>query len=158
MRRIHILLGSYNTRTIAHFIVSSLLISHGVRRNAEAWIQVKDKLLVVEGGRVRHLRPDLVSAESWVKAVLYKGKADRLGATISTLDQADMIDNKHCVDTSNRLQVNIAHNKVAAFIYGNYKDEQCTGYIGLGADLFIGFRPALINIILDRLQEGLPVL
>jgi len=82
--RIHVLPEWPGPQEAAGFLVSSLLISHGIRREALALIRVRGGLLAAPGWTLRQLRPDLDTAEGWLRAAL-SGKARRLGATILRL-------------------------------------------------------------------------
>ena len=144
------------------FIVSSLLISHNVRRDREAWINYRGKWIRVRGSRVRQLRPDSITAESWIKAVLYKGKGPKLGAEIlETPPQG--IQDPICVYNRDPLtsptEIHSLINKtlsthgMASFIYNN--DGACSHHIYMGSHLSGWMMPAIINIIIDRIYSGL---
>ena len=77
--RLHVLPTPRSTWEAAAFIASSLLLSHGIRRDAAALVRVGGKWILAEGSRVRQLRPDADSAEGWVRAVL---RGRRLGALV----------------------------------------------------------------------------
>ena len=77
--RLHVLPDPKSAWEAAAFIASSLLLSHGIRRDTAALVRVGGKWILAEGARVRQLRPDADSAEGWVRAVL-RGK--RLGAQL----------------------------------------------------------------------------
>ncbi len=64
----------------ARFLAASLLISHGIRRDAVAAVRVGGRWIIAPGSRVRHLRPDADTAEGWVRAVL---RGARLGGIVA---------------------------------------------------------------------------
>jgi hypothetical protein len=148
--RVHVLLGRHKPRITAGFLVSSLLISHGVRSDATAVFQYADKYVLVDGSRVRHLRPDQDSAEGYVNAVLH-GKAGYLGATIT--DSLPL--EEPCLNITPRTGVDVFTldlRRYKSFIYGGSLRECETGFIG--SDLPVHVLPAVVNILIDRIQAS----
>jgi len=77
--RLHIL-GDATPTEAALFLVSSLLVSHGIRGNTAAAVRLGKRWVIARGDRIRHLRPDLDTAEGWVRAAL-RGRS--VGAILS---------------------------------------------------------------------------
>ncbi len=122
-------------------------MSHGVRRDATAVFEHTGKYVVVNGDKVRHLRPDQDSAEGYIRAVLH-GKASRLGAAITEEPpfrtpclNVTIIDGKDIFGLDLR--------KYNSFIYGGRLEECETGFIG--SELPLQALPAVVNILLDRM-------
>ncbi len=158
--RIHILPEKVSPAGAGLFLVSSLLISHGVRRDSEAWVRVGGKWLIVKGSTVRQLRPDAISSEAWVKAAVYKGKAERLGARIADLTLDEVLDPARTYCVSNKYR--IVYDEYSRVWYGYFiyvsRPDLCPADIDrmLGAPGLLWMAPALVNSILDRLSVGLP--
>ena len=154
MKRIHVAADRLTEEEAGLFLVSSLLVSHGVRTDTEAWVRIGRTWIVASGSSIRQLRPDPVSAEAWVKAVAYKGKASRLGARLAGQNQAPPTG--PCVGPRGRTSlkdiVGAGQGSTIVLWYG----EECSD-AGLQMDrLRVWLMPALANIIIDRIEAGLP--
>ncbi len=127
--------------------MASLLLSHGVRRDAAAVFEHSGRYVVVSGERVRHLRPDQDSAEGYIRAVLH-GKASHLGAVIK--DELPLHEPCLNVTISDGADIfGLDLRKYNSFIYGGRLDECDTGFIG--SELPLQALPAVVNILLDRM-------
>ncbi|MCS7106583.1 MAG: hypothetical protein NZ902_00500 [Acidilobaceae archaeon] len=77
--RVHILPRPRDWREAGRFIANALLLSHGVRRDAEAFVGLEGGWLRARGDRVRHLRPDEESLRGWLAAAV---RGSRVGAEV----------------------------------------------------------------------------
>jgi len=131
----------------AGFLAASLLVSHGVRRDATAVFEHAGRYIVVNGGKVRHLRPDQDSAEGYIRAVLH-GKARHLGADITgELPLQGPCLNVTLIDGEDIFGLDL--RKYNSFIYGGRLEECETGFTG--SELPIQALPVIVNILLDRM-------
>ncbi len=150
--RIHVLPGPVTVRDAASFLASALLVSNAVRRRSVAAVEVGDGLwLYVAGDVVRHLRPDADTAEGWVRAVLRgkKGLGGRIASAPPSLPEG-------------YLTVSVDSGP------GGCRIVRSNGYYivyapGLGAGPRLGMAglppwlaPAVVNVVIDRLEAGLP--
>jgi len=167
-RRVHVLLIETDVQTMAAFIVNSLLVSHGIRLDAAALLRLRHGWLWVPGSGIRHLRPDADSSEGWVRAVL-RGRS--LGARIvgdhavlevlpgealcievaanagATLCRGSPGGARHVVITYGRTRGRPRakpHLQLACL-------ERC--WLELAAPLALS--PAIVNVVLDRVEAGL---
>ncbi|MCE4598691.1 MAG: hypothetical protein F7C81_00640 [Desulfurococcales archaeon] len=160
--RVHILPEAKDLREAALFLVSSLLISHGARKDTIAIVQIEETWITAYGDKIRHLRPDQDSSEGWVKAVLYKGKHKKLGASISNTPIISLRDG-YCVgygivrlkNIKDIIHLEIRDKSTLKFIYMDKLDDTCKESINLEVEMPRPLRPSLINIILDRIEAGL---
>ncbi len=154
MKRIHVAADRLTEEEAGLFLVSSLLVSHGVRTNTEAWVRIGRTWLVAPGSSIRQLRPDPVSAEAWVKAAVYKGKASRLGARLAGQSQAPP--QGPCVGPTGRTSLKDIVSVRPGSIIVLWYSEECRD-AGFQVDrLRLWLMPALANIIIDRMEAGLP--
>ncbi len=166
-RRAHILPGSNSIGEAASFLISSLLISHGARVDSIAAVEIEGFWIIAYGDRIRHLRPDQDSAEGWVRAVLYKGRHRQLGASV--LDRPPRTGNSvYCIkDEPGAKGLNwfkdtfptSGLHDLLTFIYLGGRETtfpfQCEENIAIEINIPRHLKPALINIILDRIEAGL---
>lgn len=168
-RRIHIGIEPMSLSSAARFLVSSLLVSHGVREDTAviARLRRKDWLLAL-GDQLRHLRPDEDTAVGWVKAVI-RGKKGLGGIllrdnaiSISSLIEADTL---ICVYVSEDAQPHIISGippldrYIFIYITKHISTEArdapndfiCSMELRLGmAEHAYPLAPSIINILLDR--------
>ncbi|MEB3779316.1 MAG: hypothetical protein GSR85_03695 [Desulfurococcales archaeon] len=163
--RVHILPEAKDLREAALFLVSSLLISHGARKDTMAIVQIEETWITAYGDKIRHLRPDQDSSEGWVKAVLYKGKYKKLGASITSTPIVPLSEG-YCIgngviglnNIKDIIHLESNNNVTLTFIYidktGKFINT-CKESINLELEVPRPLRPALINIVLDRIEAGL---
>lgn len=154
MKRIHITPDNLTIEEASLFIVSSLLVSHGIRREAEAWVKVGDSWVVARGSKIRQLRPDPVSAEAWLRAVVYRGKTERLGAEVlKDIEPPPGL----CVSGEGEVPVeevigsDLRSGRDVVLWYGKGCREASLGI----PILRVWMMPALTNILVDRVMAGL---
>ncbi len=155
--RVYIYPRPRNYYDAAMFLVNSLLISHGIRRDALAIVRVGSRWVLAPGASVRHLRPDADTAIGWVRAVL-RGK--RLGATVEgdppgfpgvyTVDPGE--GDPRCLCS--------AADKVNGGTPACFSSaEECAQYYkvvdGCSASLEAWRSVAIVNILVDRIRAGL---
>ena len=150
--RVHVASAS-NPLEAGRIVASSLLISHGVRREVLAavyleWIGV---WLLAHGSRVRRLWPDADAVEGWVRAVL---RGARLGARLEReprLPQSGL-----CVYTGDwRAESLEAAGLSRTAFYDSTGGVECIGRMVLPHPRWLA--PAVVNILWDRLEAGLRV-
>lgn len=160
-RRLHILPVRLDVEAIAIFLASTLLISHGVRRDTLVAVNLGSTWLWVPGDKIKYLGPDIDTAKGWVKAVL-RGK-NGLGAFFKG-KEPECKDAKIVYLIKNSLEINMAKNIVVApkyciYYFNNLNEalqynREADIVIGLGgAHLYMG--PVIVNIIIDRIEVGL---
>ncbi|MCE4602631.1 MAG: hypothetical protein F7C08_00465 [Desulfurococcales archaeon] len=154
MKRIHISADIMTAEEAGLFLVSALLVSHGVRIDTEAWVRVGDVWLVARGNNIRQLRPDPVSADAWVRAAIYKGRASRLGVKLLKPDHTPPPG--PCVGPMGEISV---VDMVRARLGGTmvlWYGRDCREAGFQVDELKVWLMPALANVILDRIEAGLP--
>ena len=173
-RRIHIGIEPMSLSSAARFLVSSLLVSHGVREDTAAIARLRGKdWLLALGDQLRHLRPDEDTAVGWVKAVIRRNRG--LGGIllrdnamrISSLIEVDTL---ICVYVSESAQSHIISGIPPLdryiFIYITKRvlmeardatnDFICSMELRLGmTEHAYPLAPSIINILLDRTKPEL---
>ena len=157
--RIHVLPGPVDLDEAASFLVSSLLLSHGIRRNTVAIVELDIGLLAAPGWSLRQLRPDLETATGWVRAVLYKGKARGLGALILRgIRSGDILQTAASLGFQ-AIRTCSGHPQLAGWELGGkaiiVHGEGPGGRCWLSAPCRPPCRAAVSNIILDRIGARL---
>lgn len=167
--RLHVNPDPLSISEAAAFIVSALLLSHGVRRDALAILNVGGRFIYAPGSKIRHLRPDLDTAEGWIRAVL-RGKP--LGAFVT--DSLEIPANKPyslCVRCcpgslkSPKATSQEASMSLSGAVLTIYTSKPCSRSpellsecpLSLDAELPapLHIMPAIVNIELDRITAGL---
>lgn len=167
--RLHVNPDPLSINEAAAFVVSALLLSHGVRRDALVILNVGGRFIYAPGARIRHLRPDLDTAEGWIRAVL-RGKP--LGAFAA--DSLVIPANKPysfcvgCCPGTMKASTTASRGILAASsgaVLAIYTGKPCSRSLKLlsGCPLSVNVElpvslhvmPAIINIELDRLTAGL---
>ncbi len=165
--RIHILLTNQSLEYVATFLVSSLLLSHGIRKDTVSIVKLGKLWLCAPGSRLRHLRPDLDSSVGWVKAVLRNRKKEVLGAVkLRNLPSFDRYNFKRfgvlclpkgketmkCRDTWWFMFSSYNGNKILVE-YSERSDVMKVNKV-FTMGISCKYAPVLINISLDRIEEG----
>ena len=160
MERIHVSLTPLNTRDAAIFLASALLVSHGVRRDSTAVVKLSRprSWLLARGDSVRHLRPDVDSAEGWIRAVT-SGKSRLGGVLVEGLDLEGLI--RGCYRLCFHSQAHAllfpwsAPRDCIAILYAKETLERpgCDGEAPTGP-IPLPLLPAVGNVIVDRAVAG----
>ncbi|MEB2836062.1 MAG: hypothetical protein GSR80_000074 [Desulfurococcales archaeon] len=166
-RRIYVLPIGVDIQTMAAFIVNSLLVSHGIRPDAAAFLRLRRGWLWVPGSGIRHLRPDADSSEGWVRAVL-RGRS--LGARIVG-DPAELQilpEGALCIETVADVGATLcrgslagARHVVVTYVWASKSwgepplPIECLERCQLKLATPLALSPAVVNIILDRVEAGL---
>ncbi len=151
--RVHIASAS-NPLEAGRIVSSSLLVSHGVRREALAavYLEWEGVWLVALGSRVRRLWPDADALEGWVKAVL---RGARLGAWVE--EEIRLSLKGLCVSTGVRVAEGFESAGLARVAF--YDDAggvgDCLGKLVVPTPRWLA--PAVVNILWDRLDAELKV-
>ncbi|MEB3817044.1 MAG: hypothetical protein LRS46_03785 [Desulfurococcales archaeon] len=174
-KRIHILIDSGKPRDIAIFLVNALLISHGIRRDVLAAFRWGNAWIAAPGDRVRHLRPDMDTAEGWIRRVIKE--PGRLGTTLIDPQRLEALPclvvrggNPHpshgslkqledtiyvLAKSSSRLLLlykSGGASKSAEYSY----IAKCVESLDIALPLPLAHLPAIMNILLDRIEAGTP--
>ena len=152
--RRHMLTAKTGLGEAARFLVNALLLSHSIRRDTVAIVQVGDKLIVAPGSSLRQLRPDQESAEGWIRAVL-RGRGKGLGAVLAgphIIDQALRSSEVlyTCIGPPGPPQQPVKHEKPITIVHSPEAGE-----CWLQAPCSPSCRAAITNIVLDRVLIGL---
>lgn len=163
---VHMLLTPQSLEYVATFLVSSLLISHGIRKDTISIIKLSKLWLCAPGSKLRQLRPDLDSSVGWIKAVLRNHKKEVLGSVkLQELPPFDKYGFKKisilCFSQAKKL---IKDRSIWQFMLSNYKDDKVLIVYNEGSNIvkvneifMLGvsckYAPVLINISLDRIEE-----
>ena len=150
--RVHVASAS-NPLEAGRIVASSLLISHGVRREvlAAVYLEWKGFWLLVHGSRVRRLWPDADAVEGWVRAVL---RGARLGASLEKEPRLPL--QGLCVSTGDRRAGGFwAARSSRVAIYDPVEGVKCLGRLVLPQPRWLA--PAVVNVLWDRLDAGLRV-
>ncbi len=147
-------------------INSSLLISHGIRRNRKAYIIIKDlgKALIIDGKYVRNYRPDFQSASGLLLKVLLKGDERRGLRTIplKALENSILRNTTiyHVVEGENLTMPKILNDKVV-IIFPSVKKFKCLRNIGhneivipYASTLLEHQMATIVNTLLDEASVG----
>ena len=158
--RIHVLPTCRNLREIARFLVMSLLISNGIRRNTLSIVRVGSRWIVAPGDKIRHLRPDADTSEGWIKAVL-RGK--NLGAVvipeIEYLGVGIALLHSSTGAPGEILEIGDTEHRIFCYVEDLDSIEKCP--LSTVEKRIVpkwGFwrTASLVNTILDRVDFGLP--
>ena len=154
--RVHVLPSWPGVYEAGVFIASSLLVSHGVRRDSAALVARGDYWLVARGDRVRHLRPDADSLEGWVRAVL-RGRP--LGASVCPRGSlAPRITLRVCTSGGDVLGIGEALARAKPPYVLEYREVGgCDASLG-ASWMPLHLAPAVVNVVIDRVLGGLPPL
>ena len=138
------------------FLVNSLLVSHGIRKDATAIVEVSGHWIIAPGSRIRHLRPDYRTRTGWIRYVLRRGGG--LGATITRSRPQELGDGLLCIGSggSASLEEALAECRGGCIVAYNWPWEECRVVADPGIDIESYMLPALVNILLDRMWAGLP--
>ena len=139
------------------FLVNGLLISHGIRRDTTAIVELSGRWIIAPGSRIRHLRPDQGTRTGWIKHVLRKGGG--LGAAVTTTRPRELGEELVCVGPGGSVSLEdaLAGCRSSCRVAYNWPwpgDCVITADPGMSVEPYM--LPALVNIILDRIWAGLP--
>ncbi len=163
IKRVHVLMDVKSLGDIAVFLTSSLLLSHGIRRDVVSVIKLKNSWLCVPGFRVRHLRPDFDSALGWVRAVLKRSQNEVLGSI--KLSKLYFSHNEFKV-VKVLCNLNSSFQRIKQMMLTSFYDKVIFEYYSdvinindneEALDLFgveCKYAPILMNISLDRIDEN----
>ncbi len=174
-KRLHVYLNPKNLSDAASFIVGSLALSHSIRRDTIAVVALRKAVIAAPGSTIRQLRPDLESATGWLRAVL-RGKHRGLGALL--LDEPPLPRGEALeiaiiggVSGARRGLCRLARFIGEGAIRGLGRDARVSlYYYRVGDDTIApqrvagrvetwlppAYAAATANIVLDRLEAGLP--
>jgi hypothetical protein len=166
-RRIHYYPNPQNIEEAALFLTSSLLLSHGIRRDTVSIICFRNKTIVLPGDRARHLRPDMESAKGWIKAVLFKRR--NLGATVYreciniqglTMEKGllTLVTKPENSRAASIPDLNTIKLQYPLTLYYTCKEPAIHYDLHFKIPCSPPCRAAILNIILDRIEAGLPPL
>ncbi len=161
-RRIHI--ARFNRDSYldaARFLVNSLLLSHGIRRDTLSIVGLVNTIRLAPVDKLRHLRPDAESSTGWIRAVLEKGKAKGLGAVLL---QREALEDLIAGVEIGRTQIIVENCNI---------EPTLPLSLEFPVTIYYGFRamrdgigvclkcpqwcsPIILNIALDRIEAGLP--
>ncbi|MCE4612468.1 MAG: hypothetical protein F7C07_01355 [Desulfurococcales archaeon] len=135
-------------------------MSHGVRRDstAIALLSKPRMWLVARGDSVRHLRPDIDSAEGWIRAVAL-GKRHLGGETLVEISLDEIT--RSCYKLCFRSHTRALHVPVGslpsciALLYSQetLENSSCDGKAPTGP-VPLPLMPAIGNILVDRIAAG----
>ena len=166
-KRVHILLTPQSLEHVATFLVSSLLLSHGIRKDTVSIVKLSKLWLCAPGSSLRHLRPDLDSSVGWVKAVLRNRKREVLGSVklrdLPSFDRHGF--ERFSVLCSSQGKEIIKNEDVWWSMFSGYKGNKILVEYSERGDVMKAnkvftmeisckYAPVLINISLDRIEEG----
>ncbi len=165
--RIFVLIGNENEiinrkGVVSRFVVSSLLISRSIRRNAIACIFLKDlkKAILLYGSNIRQLRADEASAWGIIrKAIKSSHRRPHTGVIVEKVSEIDNIVKKFKVDkiflrSNTGIDIEQTVRKVRSFIYLTSLDSKVQYCDAIPIFFKSKLRPeqevAVINILCDR--------
>ena len=139
-----------------YIITYSLLLSHGVRADTSVAVLYRGRTwILVEGRSVRRLWPDADTVKGWVRAVLRGNK--RLGAKLARHGEWEPpLRGVLCVNPEKPLNGDpdpLSQSRIAVY---NPVELGAACKYEAGGGVPLPFTPAVINILWDRLEEGLP--
>jgi hypothetical protein len=157
-------LSSMRVERLATFLTSSLLISHNIRRDTIAIIKLRSDLWIcASGSRVRQLRPDEDSAIGWINAVAKSKRREFLGAIkvfgtpriiggeeIYVVCEAPLHSSFPLKDKFREPFPKIFKYIKYSDFYSKVKKETDVLFVKVRCEL----APIIINIALDRIEEG----
>ncbi len=163
-KRLHILPTKLDAEALAVFLVSALLVSHGVRRDTLVAANLGNIWLWIPGDKIRYLGPDIDTATGWIRAVL-RGKKG-LGAQFKGVGPLCEGARKiYFIRNYLKIIINesVARSDRYCIYYYNEVDGVNLGKEGVDAIVGLmgapmSLAPAIANIILDRSEAGLPLL
>ncbi|MEN2999111.1 MAG: hypothetical protein ABDH61_00810 [Acidilobaceae archaeon] len=142
--RVHILPSPRDWREAARFIANALLLSHSVRREAEAFVWTGKGWLRARGDRVRHLRPDEESLRGWIAAAT---RGSRVGTeVVAQIPYAQAI----CVGPEGEEPLSLLRRYPPVFSYGEGLDCLARARIALPP----AYAVVVINVLLDNLEDN----
>ncbi len=149
-----------NIEDAAKFLVYSLLISHGIRRDVLAEVKLGEKWIIAPGNRIRHLRPDADTSEGWIKAVL---RGRKLGAEVRKIPLIPNTSTNLLVKLTNKRELLSLPGRVTTPVLicltRSHNCELPVEFKQLYSPYISAWRTiAIINIFLDRFLNNLPVL
>ncbi|MCX8196609.1 MAG: hypothetical protein N3F67_06025 [Acidilobaceae archaeon] len=140
--RVHIYPDPPHPSEAARFIANALLLSYGVRTEAEAYVRVGDSWLRARGDRVRQLRPDEESLRGWMRAALRGGVGAEL---LKELPYRQAV----CLSLEGEDLLSVLRRYPPVFSYGEGVECIARAKIPLP-------RPAMavivVNVLLDNLE------
>lgn len=157
-RRVHLLPDPRSFNEAAAFLSSSLLLSHSIRRDTLAVVALKRGVIAAPGDRVRQLRPDLESSTGWLRAVL-RGKWRGLGAVMLERPPSMGAWCGRVIQTVMGIagvEGEIVVDKPLLIVHSN-SGAELNSTAKIRAPCPPPCRAAVSNIILDRVESGLPL-